>query len=194
MTDRDTRTEALQIVLAAATETSMYVTEAAHSIVSNLVAAGLIVPPGLTAEMRHYAEAPVTAEWCSMVRRQLRAWADALGVPEAAADPRYCPIATPHDPHEYAYEYDRPEHLGGHTRGRYWCDGSGFDAHLGVPEAKTETEVRPTRDENDMNAQKLRALAGLCGERAGQYDVPMLDAALTLSGWADALEEAETEK
>lgn len=41
-------------------------------------------------------------------------------------DPRYCPKALTgetHEPHEFRYEYDRPEHLGGHTVGRYLCDG-----------------------------------------------------------------------
>lgn len=38
-----------------------------------------------------------------------------------------------------------------------------------------------------MSAEKLRLYARLAGERAGKYDVPMLDMALTLNAWADVL-------
>lgn len=46
-----------------------------------------------------------------------------LAVQVEPGDPRYCPQTFEHAPHRYEYEYERPEHLGGHTRGSYWCDG-----------------------------------------------------------------------
>lgn len=62
------------------------------------------------------------------------------------------------------------------------CSSRGFVA-AGVARPPLPPQPLP----EGMTAEKLRDLARLCGERAGQYDVPMLDAALTLASWADSL-------
>lgn len=91
MTDSDTRCEQIARIIAEAFFDSPGTTAFPERAADALIAAGLIVPSGLTAEKLRVMAGNVLANTHpgfvhQGIFRQLHEWADALGVPEAKTE------------------------------------------------------------------------------------------------------------